>query len=142
MTVYDHMADAADYVRRRYATNRNRHWWGIAHRARLVDSGTYIKTSEQTRYLFTWADPEALTRPSIPEPINDMITAMDLSQRIYAPVMVDQIRARRAGHMRPRTPRSPDCRDSNHRKCDGQAWDDTTDALASCGCTCHLESTR
>ncbi|WP_269067358.1 hypothetical protein [Brevibacterium sp. CCUG 69071] len=38
--------------------------------------------------------------------------------------------------------RSPDCRDDNHRKCDGQAWDDDTDALASCGCTCHFDPTH
>lgn len=36
---------------------------------------------------------------------------------------------------------SPDCRDGNRHKCDGQAWNDETDALASCGCTCHLEPT-
>lgn len=37
------------------------------------------------------------------------------------------------------TPLSPDCRDGNHHKCDGQAWDDTEDALVSCGCACHIE---
>jgi hypothetical protein len=32
---------------------------------------------------------------------------------------------------------SPDCRDGNHQKCDGAAWDLNTDALAPCGCVCH-----
>lgn len=36
-----------DYMRHRYASNRDRHRWGIAHRARLIDTGEYIRTSEQ-----------------------------------------------------------------------------------------------
>ena len=55
MTVYDHIADAASYTSRRYRTNHHRHWWGIAHRARLIDSGEYVKTSEQSRYVFRQA---------------------------------------------------------------------------------------
>ena len=141
MTVYDHIADAASYTSRRYRTNHHRHWWGIAHRARLIDSGEYVKTSEQTRYVFKWPHPRQPTLRSINEAIFDMITAMNLSQRISAPVMADDIRALRARQMF-QSPRSPDCRDGNCRKCDGQAWDETTDALASCGCTCHLEPTH
>lgn len=33
--------------------------------------------------------------------------------------------------------RSPDCRDGNHQKCDGVAWDMVLDALAGCRCSCH-----
>lgn len=33
-------------------------------------------------------------------------------------------------------PRSPDCRDGNHGKCDGTAWDLDHDALTRCGCRC------
>ncbi len=29
---------------------------------------------------------------------------------------------------------SPDCRDGNHRKCDGQAWDVDADDVTGCGC--------
>jgi hypothetical protein len=31
---------------------------------------------------------------------------------------------------------SPDCRDENHQKCDGTAWNLETDALDACGCGC------
>lgn len=37
----------SDYTRRRYRSNRNRNWWGIAHRAQLLNSGRYIRTSKQ-----------------------------------------------------------------------------------------------
>jgi hypothetical protein len=33
-------------------------------------------------------------------------------------------------------PVSPDCRDGNHTKCDGQAWDEDRDELAGCRCKC------
>lgn len=42
------------HARRRYGSNRNRHWWAIAHRARLIDNGQYIKTSEQPRLTISW----------------------------------------------------------------------------------------
>lgn len=32
---------------------------------------------------------------------------------------------------------SPDCRDGNDRKCDGQAWDGNNDEPTECGCDCH-----
>ena len=35
-----------NYAGRRYGTNTNRYWWGIAHRTRLIRSGEYIRTSE------------------------------------------------------------------------------------------------
>lgn len=34
---------------------------------------------------------------------------------------------------------SPDCRDSQHHKCDLQAWDDIDDVLTDCWCECHGE---
>lgn len=55
--------------------------------------------------------------------------------------MADAVADIKEGSMNP-NPLSPDCRDDNHRKCDGRAWDDDTDALASCGCTCHFEPTH
>ena len=33
----------------------------------------------------------------------------------------------------------PDCRDGKHPACDGRAWDDTTDDMTTCTCTCHEE---
>lgn len=30
---------------------------------------------------------------------------------------------------------SPDCRDNNHQKCDGLAWDDELDETTACHCT-------
>lgn len=36
---------------------------------------------------------------------------------------------------------SPDCRDGNHRKCNGEAWDEDADDLTDCqcpGCLCHV----
>lgn len=33
---------------------RNNYWRGKAHRARLIDTGEYIKTSEQPRFTLTW----------------------------------------------------------------------------------------
>lgn len=33
-------------------------------------------------------------------------------------------------------PLSPDCRDGNHHKCDGTAWDEATDDIT--GCTCKV----
>lgn len=36
---------------------------------------------------------------------------------------------------------SPDCRDGNHTKCDGIAWDVEADGYAPCECTdCNHES--
>lgn len=35
------------------------------------------------------------------------------------------------------TAKSPDCRDGNDRKCDGQAWDDKQDRPTACACPCH-----
>lgn len=32
---------------------------------------------------------------------------------------------------------SPDCRDSQHHKCDMQAWDEIDDVLTDCRCDCH-----
>ena len=32
---------------------------------------------------------------------------------------------------------SPDCRDSQHHKCDLQAWDGNNDEPTECGCDCH-----
>lgn len=37
----------SDYVTRRYGTGTNRHWWGIAHRRWLLDSGRYVRSGEQ-----------------------------------------------------------------------------------------------
>lgn len=47
MTALDDLRTLGDYMRHRYASNRDRHRWGIAHRARLIDTGEYIRTSEQ-----------------------------------------------------------------------------------------------
>lgn len=36
---------------------------------------------------------------------------------------------------------SPDCRDGNHRKCNGEAWDEDADDLTDCqcpGCLCQV----
>lgn len=35
----------SDYITRRYGSNRNRHWWGIAHRQWLLNSGRYVYTT-------------------------------------------------------------------------------------------------
>lgn len=32
---------------------------------------------------------------------------------------------------------SPDCRDKNHQKCPGDAWDEAHDHLTECQCSCH-----
>lgn len=32
---------------------------------------------------------------------------------------------------------SPDCRDGNHQKCYGDAWNDAADEPCRCGCACH-----
>lgn len=62
MTYYDNNAVAQaiqalretfDYMNTRYGTNQ-RHWWAIARRARLIDTGQYIKTSEQPRLTISW----------------------------------------------------------------------------------------
>ena len=37
---------------------------------------------------------------------------------------------------------NPECKQGKHRNCDGTAWDDDTDELASCRCTCHFEPTH
>lgn len=39
-------------------------------------------------------------------------------------------------------PVSPDCRDGNHRKCYGDAWDVEADAATVCGCGCHAVDAR
>lgn len=36
-----------DYITRRYGPGPNRHWWGIAHRRWLLDSGRYVRSGEQ-----------------------------------------------------------------------------------------------
>lgn len=45
MSVSDQTKAVADYITRRYGSNRNRHWWGIARRRWLLDSGRYVRTS-------------------------------------------------------------------------------------------------
>lgn len=55
----------SDYMKSRYGSNRNRHWWGIAHRARLINTGEYVKTSQQTRCVVKWADPELITKQTM-----------------------------------------------------------------------------
>lgn len=37
----------SDYIARRYGPSVNRHWWGIAHRRWLLDSGRYVRSGEQ-----------------------------------------------------------------------------------------------
>lgn len=37
----------SDYITSRYGKNRNRRWWGIAHRRWLLDSGRYVRSGEQ-----------------------------------------------------------------------------------------------
>lgn len=32
---------------------------------------------------------------------------------------------------------SPDCRDANHHKCRGDAWDEAHDHITECQCSCH-----
>ena len=34
---------------------------------------------------------------------------------------------------------SPDCRDRNHQKCYGSAWNAAEDRPVECRCVCHLE---
>jgi len=34
---------------------------------------------------------------------------------------------------------SPDCRDGNHQKCNGDAWDLEADGITDCRCGCHDE---
>lgn len=120
------IADSFRYGIERYGTNRNRHQWGMAHRRWLLDSGQYIRTSER--------------RPSCN--LHWPGCKCNMAGRAFigesGPELVN-FRSRGHGYQ---SPHSPDCRDRNCRKCDGQAWDDTTDALASCGCTCHLEPTH
>lgn len=41
----------------------------------------------------------------------------------------------RTGHPAPTL--SPDCRDGNHQKCDGVAWDLLRDEPTDCGCDHH-----
>lgn len=37
---------------------------------------------------------------------------------------------------------SPDCRDQNHQKCDGIAWDEEADDFGVCACSHHLKDKR
>ena len=53
-SVLHNISAQQNYARRRYGYNRNSHWWGKAHRARLVTTGEYIKTSEQPRFTLSW----------------------------------------------------------------------------------------
>lgn len=85
-------ADSFRYGLERYGSNRNRHWWGIAHRARLIGTDEYIKTSETPRYVFKWADPVPKSAESMREAINDMLIAMDLSTRLQTLVLGSDIR--------------------------------------------------
>lgn len=61
MTYYDNnavaqaIADNSDYITRRYGPGTNRNWWAIAHRARLLSSGEYIKTTERDQELMDMA---------------------------------------------------------------------------------------
>lgn len=46
MTAIEDLRTLCEYMQRRYRSNRGRHQWGIAHRARLIDTGEYIRTIE------------------------------------------------------------------------------------------------
>lgn len=35
---------------------------------------------------------------------------------------------------------SPDCRDSNHHKCNGVGWNETRGGFGDCPCTCHPQN--
>ncbi|WP_101572895.1 hypothetical protein [Brevibacterium sp. FME37] len=41
------MVTINDYNTRRYGPGTNRHWWGIAHRRWLLNSGRYVRSGEQ-----------------------------------------------------------------------------------------------
>lgn len=47
MSVSEQTKAESDYITRRYGSNRSRHWWGIAHRRWLLNSGRYVRTGEQ-----------------------------------------------------------------------------------------------
>lgn len=49
------------YMNTRYGPNKNGYWWAIAHRARLIDTGQYIKTSQQTRITIVLGTPQPRT---------------------------------------------------------------------------------
>lgn len=57
----------AEYINHRYRHNNYRYWWGLAHRARLIDTDQYIKTSEQPRLRIRWADPTPRTACAVRE---------------------------------------------------------------------------
>lgn len=44
MTALDDLHTLGNYMQRRYGSNRNRHQWAIAHRARLIDAGIYVRS--------------------------------------------------------------------------------------------------
>lgn len=41
-------------MRNRHRPNNTRYWWGKAHRARLIDTDEYVRTSEIPRLTIRW----------------------------------------------------------------------------------------
>ena len=41
-------------MKHRHRPNNSRYWWGIAHRARLIDTDEYVRTSEIPRLTISW----------------------------------------------------------------------------------------
>lgn len=66
-----------------------RGWW---HRHWLLSDGEYIKTSEQTRCVVRWSDPAPRNFQALQEVINDVVTAMNLSVGLQAPISASDIR--------------------------------------------------
>lgn len=69
------LRETFEYMNTRYGPNTNGYWWAIAHRARLITTGQYIKTSEQTRLTIRWGNPSPLDGPRVishaePEVVN------------------------------------------------------------------------
>lgn len=79
--------------------------------ARLINTGEYVRTSEESRYVYTWADPAQRTMQSLQKTVNRMIAAANLSRRINAPATAAELRALRQ-QTKP-SPLDPECSDSD-----------------------------
>ena len=91
--------------------------WNHSQKGRI--EGDLVRVAENGK----WCDIRLTTPQRLGEP-GDIIA-----------VMVRNLDEDRTGLPAPTV--SPDCRDGNHQKCDGVAWDMMRDQPTDCGDSCH-----
>jgi hypothetical protein len=106
--------------------------WNHGRNGRI--EGEIVQISEGGRWTYI----------KLAHPVTLTVTGQEVQAGSVVPFRTSLLNEDRSGtpgpaeiQMSARNPSSPDCRDENHRKCDGVAWDLLADQPCDCGCPCH-----